>query len=87
MLKVIKKVIKMTIKNRSEMPKRKIEIDLSGEQGNAFYLLGLAETLGKQLNINNKIISDIKNTMMLGTYEDLIKTFDIWFGDYVILYK
>ena len=72
---------------RSKMPKRKIEIDLSGEEGNAFYLLGLVETLGVQLEICKEIRSDIRNTMMLGTYEELLDTFDIWFGDYVILYK
>tara|TARA_Y100000310_G_scaffold207810_1_gene208329 strand:- start:2476 stop:2706 length:231 start_codon:yes stop_codon:yes gene_type:complete len=75
------------IKCRSEMPNRKIEIDLSGPSGNAFYLLGLAESLGKQLNIPPEVIKDIRKTMTLGSYEDLIKTFDIWFGEFVILYK
>jgi hypothetical protein len=72
---------------RSEMPIRKLEIDLLGEKGNAFYLISLVESIGKQIGIHKKIREDIKKTMMLGTYDDLIKTFDIWFGDYVILYK
>lgn len=75
------------IKCRSEMSKRKIEIDLSSAQGNAFYLLGLVDTLGKQLNIPSKVRKDIKKTMMLGSYDNLLKTFDIWFGDFVILYR
>ena len=75
------------IKCRSELESRKIEIDLTGPEGNAFYLLGLVDTLGKQLNIPLKIRSDIKQLMMTGSYDELLKTFDIWFGDYVVLYK
>lgn len=75
------------IKSISEKTVRHIEIDLRGPQGNAFYLLALAHDLGKQLKFDKKIIEDIVNTMKLGTYEDLIKTFDVWFGDYVILYR
>ena len=51
------------------------------------YLLSLVEVIGKQLNIPTEVRKDIKSVMMMGNYEDLIKTFDIWFGDYVILYK
>lgn len=75
------------ILSREELSFRKIEIDLQSSEGNAFYLLGLVETLGKQINIPIEIRKDIKETMMSGSYEDLIKTFDIWFGDYVIIYK
>lgn len=75
------------IKCRSQMPNRKIEIDLSKEEGNAYYIIGLVDTLGRQIGIHRKVRKDIKQTMMLGTYEDLIKTFDIWFGEFVILYK
>ena len=75
------------IKCRSEMPVRKIEIDLSGEQGNAFYLINLVDSLGRQIGIDRKIREDIKKTMMLGSYDDLLKTFDIWFGNIVILYR
>lgn len=75
------------IKCRSELESRKIEIDLTGPEGNAFYLLGLVDTLGTQLNIPLKIRRDIKQLMMTGNYDELLKTFDIWFGDYVVLYK
>ena len=75
------------IKDRSEMPRKRIEIDLSGPEGNAYALLGYVNTFGKQLNMPLKIRKDIQATMMLGSYDDLIKTFDIWFGDYVTLYK
>ena len=75
------------IKSREELENRKIEIDLKTSKGNAMYLLGQVEVLGKQLNIPLEIRKDIRNVMMSGTYDQLIKTFDIWFGDYVILYR
>ena len=75
------------IKDINEKPVRHIEVDLRGPQGNAFYLIALAHDLGKQLGFDKKITEDITNTMELGTYEDLIKTFDVWFGDHVILYR
>ena len=75
------------IKSRDELENRKIEIDLNSPRGNAIYLLGLVSSLSNQLNIPKAIQTDIKDTMMAGNYDELIKTFDIWFGDYVILYK
>ena len=73
--------------SREEMPERKIEIDLNSPQGNAMHLLGLVDVLGKQVNIPTEVRKDIRDVMMMGNYEELIKTFDIWFGEYVILYK
>jgi len=75
------------IKKIEEKSIKHIEVDLTGPQGNAFYLIALAESLGKQLKFDISIRKDIINTMKMSDYEDLIKTFDIWFGDYVILYK
>ena len=75
------------IKSRDELENRKREIDLNSPRGNAFHLLGLVSMLGKQLNIPKEIQTDIRNTMMSGNYDELIETFDVWFGDYVILYK
>ena len=75
------------IKSRDELQNRKLEIDLNSKEGNAMYLLTLVDALGKEIDIPKKVCSDIKNVMMMSDYENLIKTFDIWFGDYVILYK
>ena len=59
-----------------------IVIDLTGPDGNAFALLGYATKFAKQLNFDeDKII----NKMMEGDYENLLKVFDRYFGDYVIL--
>jgi hypothetical protein len=57
-------------------------IDLTGPDGNAFALMSNARSLAKQLNLDsNKIISE----MTTGGYENLIETFDKYFGDFVIL--
>ena len=37
------------IVSRDQMPRRPIEIDLSGPDGNAYALMGYARTLGRQL--------------------------------------
>ena len=61
-----------------------IEIDLSGPQGNAFYLMGVAQDLSKQLGLDSKSIID---EMMSGDYENLINVFDSNFGSIVTLYR
>jgi hypothetical protein len=69
-----------------EKPKtpRTIEIDLSGPQGNAFFLLGTASNLAKQLGLDGK---EIQAEMMKGDYENLLQVFDSYFGDFVVLYR
>lgn len=61
-----------------------IEIDLTGPQGNAFYLLGLANDLSKQLNFDSK---NIQKEMMESDYDNLIQVFDKYFGFAVTLYR
>lgn len=61
---------------------RKVVIDLTGPQGNAFALLGAATTYARQLELDaEKIIAEMKS----GDYENLVMTFDKYFGEYVIL--
>jgi hypothetical protein len=68
-----------------EKPKSNgITIDLTGPQGNAFYLLGTAKNLAKQLGLNEV---EIMEEMKSGDYENLIKVFDHYFGSVVTLYK
>jgi hypothetical protein len=62
----------------------KIEIDLTGPEGNAFCLIGIARKLCKQLE---KEFEPIQTKMMSGDYENLVKVFDDEFGDFVILYR
>ena len=54
-------------------PQDKIYIDIDGEKGNAFYLLGSAKNLAKQLGMNYHTIMD---EMKQGDYMHLLKTFD-----------
>lgn len=69
---------------KQKTKERKIEIDLTGPEGNAFFLLGTASSLSKQLGLDSK---KIQNEMMKGDYEDLVKTFDKHFGEFVTLYR
>ena len=70
------------IKNKSATPG--IEIDLTGPQGNAFVLLGMASNLAKQLDLD---ADAIRSEMMSGDYENLIQVFDEYFGSIVTLYR
>ena len=72
------------IKSINEKKTSGIEIDLTGPDGNAFVLMGMASKFSKQLGLNkDEIISD----MMSGNYEHLLEVFEKHFGDYVTLYR
>jgi hypothetical protein len=59
-----------------------IIIDLTGPEGNAFVLMGMAAKFASQLKLNkDKIIGE----MMSGDYEHLLQVFDREFGEFVIL--
>ena len=61
---------------------KKQVIDLTGPNGNAFYLLGMAQKLSKQIGLD---WDEVKDVMTSGNYEELITAFDIYFGNYVDL--
>ena len=63
---------------------RGIEIDLTGPQGNAYFLLGTAKNLAKKLSLNG---NEITKEMMSGDYEHLLEVFDENFGMFVTLYR
>lgn len=68
----------------SKQPTRTIEIDITGPQGNAFFLLGTASRLAKQLGMDAEpILSEMKS----GDYENLLQVFDFHFGDFVTIYR
>ena len=67
---------------RAKQPSQETIIDLTGPDGNAFNLIGLANKLGKQLGIDTK---ELQANMMSGDYENLIQEFDKVFGDYITL--
>ena len=67
---------------REKKPQREIVIDLTGPQGNAFFLLGTARDLAKQLDLDPNVIHE---EMTASDYENLVQVFDKYFGDFVIL--
>jgi hypothetical protein len=74
----------MAIKKKTERYEKMV-IDLTGPDGNAFALLGIASRLGKQLELDKEQQEKIRIEMMSSDYENLIKVFDENFGDYVDL--
>ena len=74
----------MAIKSIKKLNRGKRKIDLTGPDGNAFVLLGIASDYAKQLGFDVKLI---RKEMTSSDYENLIKVFDKYFGDYVDLYK
>jgi hypothetical protein len=60
---------------------KRLVIDLTGPQGNAFYLLGTAKSLGKQLGWTKEDMDELDKRMTSSDYENLIKEFDNAFGD------
>ena len=74
------------IKSKEELNKG-IEIDLTGPQGNAFFLLGTASNLAKQLGYSKEQIDDLLEDMKSGDYEHLVEVFDDKFGMIVTLYR
>lgn len=75
------------IRRAEELDGKKIEIDLRGEKGNSMYLLGMVGSLGKRMEWSGEAISMVRGLMMMGDYEDLLKVFDYYFGEHVILYR
>lgn len=61
-----------------------ISIDLSGPQGNAYFLLGQADVWAKQMGLDSQKILD---EMKASDYEHLVKVFDGYFGHFCTLYR
>jgi len=74
----------MAIKSKSKMPPKGIEIDLTGPDGNAFVLMGIANRLARQVGIDPE---RILKEMQSGDYENLLEVFDREFGSFVTLYR
>jgi hypothetical protein len=78
------------IKSIYEKEEKRIEIDLTGPNGNAFALMGIARNIAKQLDragANDVEIDVIIKDMMSGDYEHLLEVFEKHFGDLVIMYR
>jgi len=68
----------------SKKPSTQIEIDLTGPQGNAFVLLGIAKDLCHKLDLDwNYVYSEMTSS----DYENLVQVMDHYFGDFIIMYR
>jgi hypothetical protein len=68
-----------------------IEIDLTGPDGNVFYLLAMAKKLTRTLNDRREneylVWNEVKEDMMSADYDHAVDVFEEHFGHIVILYK
>jgi len=69
---------------KKQKTKGKIKIDLTGPDGNAFMLIGMASRWAKQMGWN---ASEISAEMMSGDYEHLLSVMEKHFGDHIIMYR
>ena len=70
----------MAIIDGNKLPPRKMQLDLSGPEGNAFVILGTCRKLANQLGIDWE---PIQKKAMSGDYENLLKIMDHHFGHYI----
>ena len=75
----------MAIKDAKELRQGKIKIDLTGPEGNVFFLIKAVGTLGRQLGM--KDVEAIRKDMMSSDYDHAVQVFDKHFGEYVDLYR
>ena len=75
------------ITKKENSRKGKVEIDLTGPDGNAFVLMGYASRLGKQLGFDKPKIDSIIEDMKSSDYEHLLELMENNFGAYIIMYR
>lgn len=68
-------------------PKGKLELNLTGPQGNAFCVMGNAQKLCRELGFTKEKTDSIIEDMKSGDYEHLIDVMEENFGDYIIMYR
>ncbi len=74
----------MPIKSAKILDRHKLQIDLRGPHGNAFFLMAQGRSLCKQLH---KDWEPIEADMKSGNYDHLLAVFDREFGEYVDPYR
>jgi len=74
-----------------EKRRDKVEIDLTGPQGNVFNLIGVAMDLGREINRrrggNYIDVKAIQEDMMSEDYDHAIEVLEKHFGDHIIMYR
>jgi hypothetical protein len=75
------------IRSHSEKPQRDLEIDLTGPQGNAFFLIHTARKLYRSMGYSEYEVRCLADEMRLTTYEGLLHVFDREFGSFITLWR
>lgn len=71
----------------SKEKQRGLELDLTGPQGNAFVLIGLARKLARQIGYTDEDYIGMMLCFQMGDYENVVQEFDRRFGHFVTLYR
>jgi hypothetical protein len=66
---------------------KKMIVDLSGPQGNAYALMGVARSIGRELNRPYNEIKEVETRMMSGDYDNLVKVMYLEYGDFIQFVK
>ena len=64
-----------------------VTVDLSGPEGNAFALLGLAKSFCKVNNFDKETTDAIISEMTSSDYDNLVEVMDNYFGSKIIFLK
>ena len=80
------KLMRITLHYRLKRLKKMI-VDLSGPQGNAYALMGVARSIGRELNRPYNEIKDVETRMMSGDYDNLVKVMYLEYGDFIQFVK
>jgi len=72
----------MIISSFESLTNNRIHIDLASEEGSSLSLIYIAKNMSDQLGMNSY---QIVNEMSLGTREELIQTFEKYFGEFTVL--
>lgn len=75
----------MAIITRNARQRGRREINLNGPDGNAYTLMGLAQSFAKQLKWSPEQIKEMITEMTSSDYNNLITVFDRHFGSFVDL--
>jgi|SaaInlStandDraft_3_1057020.scaffolds.fasta_scaffold21404_2 hypothetical protein len=74
----------MPVMNKSVLPvQKRLQIDLDGQKGNAFVILGTAKSLAKQIGYNDEQTEEILKQMRKADYDHLMHVFLTYFNSYV----
>lgn len=75
----------MTIHSRSKMP-TKVQIDLSGPDGNTLALVAIAHNIGRQLGKDKDELDAIRKDMLSSNYDHVVATLEKHYGDFIDIY-